>query len=127
MAEIEAKVISALESVGEYFIADARTDGSYEDQSSDLRNSIGYIIMKNGQQIRYAGPREGGKASADRVLAELALKYPKGYVLIAVAGMDYAAAVESKGYDVLSGSAPAAVARLKEAMERITKKTAEGR
>ena len=36
----------------------------------------------------------------------MALDYPKGMVLIGVAGMGYAAAVESRGYDVITGSAP---------------------
>jgi len=30
----------------------------------------------------------------------------KGLVLIGIAGMEYAAAVEAKGYDVITGSAP---------------------
>ncbi|MGV4578106.1 hypothetical protein ACQ1R5_10635 [Ornithobacterium rhinotracheale] len=30
------------------------------------------------------------------------MKYPRGYVLVVVAGMNYALYVESKGYNVLS-------------------------
>jgi hypothetical protein len=43
--------------------------------------------------------------------------------VIVVAGMSYAAAVESKGRDVLTGSSQVAVSSLKKAIERINDKT----
>jgi len=39
-----------------------------------------------------------------QLIDELAAQYPKGMILVVVAGMEYAAAVESKGYDVISGA-----------------------
>ena len=37
-------------------------------------------------------------------ITEIAAKYPKGYVLVVVAGMNYAVYVESKGRDVLTSA-----------------------
>ena len=45
-----------------------------------------------------------GRHGAVKIVTELAHRYPKGMILVIVAGMEYAAAVESKGYDVITGS-----------------------
>lgn len=112
-----------LSRIGEQFVNDARENGSYTDRTGNLRSSIGYVILKNGQQIGGGGFKGGeGERKGNDVLNGAKARYPVGYVLIVVAGMDYAAAVESKGRDVLSGSAPAATERLKKAMAALTRK-----
>jgi len=45
-----------------------------------------------------------GRFNAMNVLDDIAAQYPTGMILVVVAGMEYAAAVESKGYDVITGS-----------------------
>lgn len=153
MAMIEQAILSRLVRIGEQFVTNARERGTYQDQTGNLRNSIGYVVLKNGQQWqgggfssitvnadgrrrkdgsldkRYKSNRgksdtvvSDGANAGKKVIGEAAVRYPTGYVLIVVAGMDYAAAVESKGRDVLSGSAPDAVQGLKEAMAAITGK-----
>lgn len=123
---IERAVVMALQRAGEGFVADARSIDTYKDQTKNLRSSIGYVILKNGQPIDsfFPGDQQEGKNAGKAAVAEIAGKYSTGYVLIVVAGMEYAAAVESKNYDVLTGSAPAAEAMLKKAMERIQRKSA---
>lgn len=66
------------------------------------------MILKDGEPIKssFNGGKEEGRSKAKEAAAEVATEYPRGYVLIGVAGMNYAAAVESKGFDVISGSAP---------------------
>jgi hypothetical protein len=120
---IEAALLLRLQRTGEQFVINARTKGDYTDRTGNLRNSIGYVILKDGEQIggEVKGGTEGGK-SADRVLQDAIGKFPRGYVLIVVAGMDYAAAVESKGKDVLTGSSKIATRQLKDAMTQIAKK-----
>jgi gamma-glutamylcysteine synthetase len=117
-------VLSRLQRIGEQFIADARNDGSYMDQTGNLRSSIGYVILENGVQIELAGfdtVKEGkeGAARGKALVEEIAGKYPVGYVLIVVAGMEYAAAVEAKGYDVLTMSSIKAGTDLKKAMQKL--------
>lgn len=121
---MEEAVLSRLQQIGEQFVSDARSDGSYTDQTGNLRSSIGYVILKDGVQLELSGfevKKEGaegsqrGKALADQIATD----YPRGFVLIVVAGMEYAAAVEAKGYDVLTMSSLKAASDLKKAMQRI--------
>ena len=97
-----------LSRAGEIAVTHARQHGSYKDRTSNLRNSIGYVIMRNG--IVVSGKFQGGKSSskaylyANEVAADVAKKHRNGWVLIVVAGMEYAAYVEALGYDVLSGA-----------------------
>ena len=123
-------VILNLQRVGEQFIAKARTVNTYKDQTGNLRSSKGYVIMENGRQIRSAfssapGPERGGPEGVDRgeeVAAEVAADHPLGFVLVCVAGMQYAKSVEDKGYDVITNSSTAAAASLRKAMARLLKK-----
>jgi len=105
-AVIEQAIINRLKFVGEKFIANARTNGNYKDHTGNLRSSIGYIIIKDGVQLAQSFPGIAGvgKSKGLQVAEDAALKFPSGLVLICVAGMDYAAAVESKNYDVLTAS-----------------------
>lgn len=115
--QIDSKILASLQYVGEEFVDKARLkkpyeDGkkkSYEDRTANLRSSIGYIILKDG--VIVDSDFEGntrGTSQAKKVSNEVAARYPKGYVLIGVAGMEYAAYVEAKGLDVITGSAPTA-------------------
>jgi hypothetical protein len=127
---IETAVLFRLQRIGEQFVTDARLNGTYKDRTGNLRSSIGYIVLKNGEQYSEGGfvqIKTGvqGTSVGKSILTEAMLKFPKGYVLIVVAGMSYAAAVESKGRDVLTGSSQTAVISLKKAIERINTKTAE--
>jgi hypothetical protein len=107
----EKALIRTLEFAGERFVIDARINGDYQDQTGNLRSSIGYVIIKDGQQITdnfsHAGVGTDGStgtAMGSLIAEEVAAEFPKGINLICVAGMNYAAAVESKGYDVITGS-----------------------
>jgi hypothetical protein len=79
---------------------------NYIDDSRDLRNSIGYVIALDGIILKqnFEGNTEGTQKGLN-VATKAAEKWPTGIVAVIVAGMDYAAVVESKGYDVLSGPA----------------------
>lgn len=109
----ENKLLDALKYEGEYFINQARANGTYKDQTGNLRASIGYVILKDGKEI-FASFIDGGtkdgkkiaKRESERIIQEVVQTEYRGYVLIGIAGMSYAAAVESKGYDVITGSAP---------------------
>ncbi|MBD0822639.1 hypothetical protein [Aestuariibaculum marinum] len=105
--QVDEKTLQTLQYLGEQFVNQARLTGNYTDRTGNLRSSIGYIILLDGKVIfkNFSG-KQNGKSKAQEFANEVALKYPEGYVLVGVAGMDYAAAVEAKGYDVITGSAP---------------------
>lgn len=114
VVSIEQRIIWTLAMAGEQFVNDARNIQTYQDQTGNLRSSIGYIIARDGVIIQenIEGKAEG-RAKAKEVTNEVLRENPKGFILIVVAGMEYAAAVEAKGYDVITGSIPAVKALLK--------------
>lgn len=122
-ARYKKAVFSRLQFIGETFIADARNNGSYTDRTGNLRSSKGYIILEDGVQVteNFEGESEG-QQKGRAVAAQVAQNAPTGFVLICVAGMEYAAAVEAKGFDVITMSSIKAEAALKRAMERIKKR-----
>lgn len=113
-------------------ISDARlkskSQGGFEDQTGNLRNSMGYILMCDGEIIHEefsataAGTDgiegiEKGKNEANKIAAEA----HQGWAIILVAGMEYASWVEAKGYSVLTGSTLGIEGKLKVAMENVLK------
>jgi hypothetical protein len=120
---IEEAILLRLQRIGEQFVTNARNKADFTDRTGNLRSSIGYVILKDGQQLeenfeqRAGGPL--GQEEAKKVIAESKKNFPTGYVLIGVAGMEYAAAVESKGYDVITSSAGIAESSLKLAVQKI--------
>jgi len=101
----EKQIFMTLSYVGEQFINEARNIDTYTDRTGNLRNSIGYIVAKDGK-IKDSDFRGGdGGEKAREVANDVLSEFKQGWVLIGMAGMEYAAAVEAKEYDVISGSA----------------------
>jgi hypothetical protein len=121
-------ILLRMEQVGETFVNNARNNGSYTDRTGNLRSSVGYVILFNGLQLFDGGfvevlpTGETGVRKGLDFIAEVAAKYPAGLVLVCVAGMHYAAAVESKGYEVITASAIMAKEELTGHLSRLTKK-----
>jgi hypothetical protein len=123
--KIDAYVLNELEFIGLEFVRNARIKADFTDRTGNLRSSIGYIIIKQGNIIKEdfelsnkGSDRSTGKAKG----IEYAKGLPNpniGYVLIVVAGMEYAVYVEAKGYDVLTGSGNEAEKSLKEAIKSV--------
>jgi hypothetical protein len=115
------------------FVNEARSKTTYQDRTGNLRSSIGYIILQNGQQIfqdfrqaevPIANPTEGEQNRPKQIIqdgvqtgidfaATIASEYPKGIVLVCVAGMEYALYVEAKGFDVITESSLNLITRIK--------------
>jgi hypothetical protein len=93
------KMFEVLSYVGIESVKFAKQNHTYEDQTGNLTSSIGYAIIHDGKIQKSMMAEESAK-----VIDELARQYTNGMVLVVVAGMEYAAAVESKGYDVITGS-----------------------
>jgi hypothetical protein len=122
---IRQAIILRLQKIGEEFIVNARHNGTYTDRTGNLRSSIGYVILDNGKQLfeKFPGSSEEGKDAAKVSLEQAAQGLDKGLVLIVCAGMEYAAAVESKGYDVLTASGKVAEKSLRAAIKIVQGKT----
>lgn len=148
---IENGIIRILQMAGEKFVTDARDAlkisgdweqriltakemtkgrtqpkwGDYLDQTGNLRSSIGYFVLNDGEIVKgeFSGTAEG--IAAGRQALEL-VKVKRGYQLIGVAGMDYASYVESKGYNVISAQSVVAIEGLEQSLlkfkDRLNKK-----
>lgn len=114
MKEIADRLIFRLSAIGEECIKIARESGSYQDQTGNLRSSIGYVILYDGKPVQYGaskqysgtkGNGEAGPPAAEELLNSLQAKFPWGIVLIVCAGMKYAAFVEGVHHkDVLTSA-----------------------
>jgi hypothetical protein len=103
------KVIRILRIIGEKCINEARTNGSYQDQTGNLRSSIGYVVLQDGKAIEKGGFKltksgSSGQKEGETFINKVISQYPKGFVLVVVAGMKYAAYVEARNYNVLSSA-----------------------
>ena len=127
----ENDLIDVLDEIGNSVAEFARAFGQYQNRTGNLRTSIGYVVLDNGSPIRFGFSRRvlataiQGRERAFEVLRELSLAENKGLVLIVVAGMDYAAAVQSYGYDVLYGGSVLGDRLMIELENRINKELAE--
>lgn len=106
---IEEEAVSNLEYAGEQAVATARQTQSYTDRSGNLRSSVGYVVVKDGEIVRKSGfvkvkDGDDGVSEGERFAVSLAGRYPEGIVLIVVAGKNYAVYVARKGYDVLDSA-----------------------
>jgi hypothetical protein len=121
-------ILLNLQKIGEEFIITVRNNNTYKDRTGNLRSSTGYVILYNGEQIfgsdftPVRATAESGPEKGRSVIEEIKAKYSKGFVLIGVAGMGYAAAVEARGYDVISFGSIKAALDLKASMQRLASK-----
>lgn len=110
---VERLTIRALSELGEECVnrvRDRSGDESWYDQTGNLRSSVGYVIAHNKNIIQYSTfnqvkqGSEGVKTGKD-LAKELAKRYSNNYVLIVVAGMNYAEFVEAMdNKDVLAST-----------------------
>ena len=82
---------------------------NYIDDTGNLRSSIGYVLIVDGQIVSESSFEVVGKgkegSEAGKSFAESLVKdHPTGIALVVVAGMRYAEYVAAKGYDVLDSA-----------------------
>ena len=104
----EPVILKTLHRIGQEAVNWARDNGSFNDQTGNLRNSIGYSIYKDGQMLDFILGTEGHdqaytKAISGQNVWEKDIP-DEGYCLIIFAGMEYGIFVEARGFIVLSGS-----------------------
>lgn len=113
LQKVHNLTIRAFMFLGEKCVIEARDrspEASWNDQSGNLRSSIGYVIVYNGKIVHTSAfnqVKQGSQGTLEgKSLAEkLTKNYRKGYALIVVAGMNYAAKVEAMDNKVVLTSA----------------------
>lgn len=85
----------------------AKASGAYQDQTSNLRSSIGGVVVKNGKVIEYRGfeGTQEGSSTGLEFINSIIGEMGSGYRIILVAGMNYASYVEEyHGKNVLKAT-----------------------
>lgn len=144
LMNIEKALIRRMQFIGEQFVIDCRNqpqptvsrrkdkktgkalfqgpkEGVFEDQTSNLRSSEAYFIVKDNVVIggnTFGTPE--GISHAKQVMKDV--PFHSGIRLIGVAGMNYAAAVESLGYNVITKQSYVAIDNLHEQFTALSKK-----
>ena len=121
---LEAATIYLLKYLGESLVKYAKDQHNYTDQSGNLTNSIGYVVVQNGTPVYYGElnqPGEGAEAGL-KLAMKIASQTPNSFSLIIVAGMNYAAYVEAKGYNVILPAELKAKSDFPTAMNKLVEK-----
>jgi len=117
LQNIEQRIIALFNKEGRKFVDDAKAmtakEGSFNNRTFNLRSSIGYYIFANGKLVdQYFSGNAEGKRAADEAVLNIPM-LSRGYQLIGIAGMDYAVAVESRGYNVITVQATMTIVSLR--------------
>lgn len=100
--QVELAMKLLLQEFGEELVAFAKDTHTYTDRTGNLTNSISYAIVRHKEILYYNEvQREEANAAALKVAMKMAESLSDAYSLIVVAGMNYAAFVESRGYNVI--------------------------
>ena len=125
LAEIQKKQIERLQKLGEMCVTHARSvpkEQGFEDQTGNLRSSIGYMVFVDGVAIHsfYDQVKEGSTGmKAGETLAKKIGDEQQGVCLVVTAGMNYALYLEAKGRDVLTSAEHLAERELPRMLEKL--------
>ena len=131
---VERLTIRALSYLGEQCVSRVRNRGgnkSWYDLSGNLRSSVGYVIAYNGSIIQYSDfnqIKQGseGVTVGKKLAEELVKRYSSDYVLVIVAGMNYAEYVERKdNKDVLASTELWAIDQVPKMLEKLKRQIAK--
>lgn len=94
---IEQALIFQLEVLVAQLENHAKLSAGYKDRTSNLKSSIGGVVLNDGKVITYKGfkGRQAGTTTGLEFINSLIGQFTKGYVIILVAGMNYASYVEN--------------------------------
>lgn len=122
----EEKTYQLLARAGEVFVKYARDKGRYQNQTGNLRSSIGYIIVRDSEILTEnfepsdkGTDRITGLGKARQLATQVGSNHPAGWQLICVAGMNYAASVEAMGKDVITCAVTAMEEDLRKQIQKV--------
>lgn len=112
LKEVHQAQIEMMMDLGEQCLKEARMNKGYQMQTGALLSSTGYQVYVDGVAVASRFDTAGGAQSeaaakgmlAGQELAESIGRESEGICLVVVAGMNYAAYVEAKGYNVLTSA-----------------------
>lgn len=124
---VEKKQIERLQYLGEMCVKHARLipkNVGFEDQTGNLRSSIGYMVFKDGMAVKGSYTQVEGGSEGVQAGESLARKVgskskDNKIMLVVTAGMNYAIYVESKGRDVLTSAESLAKQELPKMIEKL--------
>lgn len=124
---VEQKQIARLQRLGEMCLIEARNNKGYMMQTGALLSSTGYQVFVDGVAIHSQFDAASGAESeaaargikTGQGIAEQIGKETKGIALVVVAGMNYAAYVEARGYNVLTSAEHLAERELPKMLEKL--------
>lgn len=130
--KINTILIRELNIIVEELINHAKINAEYEDQTANLKSSIGGVLLLDGKPLKYSGfdVETGKEGSADlgvntgnSFINSLISDYQKGYVILIVAGMEYAVFVENEhNLNVLKKSELLMKSKLPNVFDRVKKR-----
>ncbi|BBQ09244.1 MULTISPECIES: hypothetical protein [Elizabethkingia] len=134
LEDFDNDTIYYLNRAGMEIVNYAKEHRTYEDQTGNLRNSTGYVVLKRGIIVgeKFETGERGEKFDTESPKGEeVGLNFAKSlarefasteYALVIVAGMDYASYVEDVNHrDVLNHSknfAPSVLEKMKKLLEQ---------
>lgn len=121
-ARLEEATVFLLKYMGEELAKYAKDQHNYTDRTGNLTNSIGYAVVRKGKIVCYGGEIQPGEGAEEglKIANKMAAKLPNTFSLIVVAGMNYAAYVEAKGYNVILPAELKAKKDLPQQIKRLT-------
>lgn len=125
LQEIVRQQVEALQQLGEMCVAHARSipkEQGFEDQTGNLRSSIGYVVFVDGVAVHSLYEEvKGGSVGAKtgETLAHKVGQGTQGVCLVVTAGMNYALHVESRGRDVIASAEQLAERELPRMIEQL--------
>lgn len=96
---------------------------NYIEWTHYLKASIGFVVYNDGEKVAEhfdtgaSGKGSAGANKGQELADRVASEYPTEFVAVIVAGAEYAAYVESKGYDVITGATTEASDLLKKYLQ----------
>lgn len=98
----EKVLFHMLSRLGQECVTEAKNNGGYLDDTGNLRASVGYAVLKNGQVLEASsfkntlGNSNLSEGQSEGLLEKIRNDFQKGWALILLAGMNYAAYVETR-------------------------------
>lgn len=123
--KVQEQQIKRLQMLGEMCVTHARSiprEIGFEDQTGNLRSSIGYAVFVDGVAVHTSyNEVKGGSigAKTGEVLAQKIGQDMQGVCLVVTAGMNYALYVESRGRDVITSAEQLAERELPRMLEKL--------
>lgn len=105
VANVRRAILYKMGHVGEKTIIEARTTANFTDRTGNLRSSLGYVIVEDGNIVQIGGfqvVKNGSEGAAEgkKFIKQIVSEFPRGIVLVVCAGKNYAAYVAAKGFNV---------------------------